>query len=189
MIIDGNGFLKCARFGVDNHPPGCQPTNSTTQAKYLGVQQTVEECAQACAAFRYRDVFPCRSYTFFLTTYGNTSKQKGWRSLCYGRIDDVFFGATRPGDGAVTSGINLVPDCTTAMQCELNGRCSAQGKCECAQGWTGRFCQTLDLRPARLGNGYHRLNTSSWGGSIIPPDVSGLDKYQLIVAEFEKGCG
>lgn len=27
------------------------------------------------------------------------------------------------------------------------------------------------------------------GGSIIPPELSGLDKYQLIVAEFDKNCG
>jgi hypothetical protein len=43
----------------------------------------------------------------------------------------------------------------------MNGKCVA-GKCVCAQGWAGRFCQTLELMPAKRGAGYHRTNTTSW---------------------------
>jgi hypothetical protein len=70
----------------------------------------------------------------------------------------------------------------------MNGKC-AEGKCVCGQGWTGRFCQTLDLLPAKRGAGYHPNNVSSWGGSIIPPSASKLEDYQLIVAEFDLHCG
>lgn len=81
-----------------------------------------------------------------------------------------------------------VPDCTSAHHCEMNGQCMNL-KCECSQGWTGTFCQTLLLQPAKRGAGYHRTNYTSWGGAIIPPEVSGLEKYQLVVAEFDLHCG
>lgn len=192
MFTHGDGFLMCAMGGVVNTPKGCEPTNSTTQAKFLGKGfVSAEQCSAACVRFTYRGVFPCRSWTFFHANYGNSTEARRWAGLCYARIDDVWAGGngTRPADGAVTSGLRRdVPDCYSAMQCELNGRC-VHGKCACAQGWKGRFCQTLDLAPARRGNGYHRENTTSWGGSIIPPEVSGLKRYQLIVSEFDLHCG
>ena len=195
MFTHGDGFLMCAMGGVANTPKGCEPTNSTTQAKFLGGADgefaSADECAVACAAFTYRGVFPCRSWTWFHADYGNTTKARGWAGLCYARIDDAWAGGggARVADGAVTSGLRRdVPDCFTNMQCELNGRC-IDGVCACSQGWKGRFCQTLDLAPARRGNGYHRKNTSSWGGSIVAPEVSGLDRYQLILSEFDLRCG
>ena len=189
MFTHGDGFLMCAMGNVGNQPQGCQPTNSTTQAKFLGKMESVDACASACSAFVYRGVFPCRSFTFFHSTFGNSSKGKGWRRLCYARIDDVWANSTHPGDADVTSGLRMdLLDCESAHQCEMNGKCVA-GKCMCAQGWRGRFCQTLELMPAKRGNGYHRANTTSWGGSIVSPEQSGLDKYQLIVAEFALNCG
>lgn len=189
MFTYGNGFLECAMGGLRNHPPGCMPTNSTTQAKFLGKINSSEKCAHACFTFTYRGIFPCRSYTYFHSNYGNTSKQKGWRNLCYARIDNTWIGEKNFSDGNVTSGLRTdLPDCFTAMQCELNGKC-INSKCICSQGWRGRFCQTLDLLPAKRGNGYHRKNMTSWGGSIIAPEISGLSRYQLIVAEFDLHCG
>ncbi len=190
MFTHGNGFLECGMGGRMNPVKGCEPTNSTTQAKFLGTMNSVDGCIAACRGYRYRGVFPCRSFVYFHHDYGNSSTS-GWRSLCYARIDDAWLGGAGPvpSDGAVTSGLLTdVPDCETADQCERNGQC-IMGKCACAQGWTGRFCQTLALLPARKGSGYHRENTASWGGSIIPPDVSGLDKYQMFAAEFDLHCG
>ena len=190
MFTHGNGFLMCAMGGVVNTPKGCEPTNSTTQAKFLGRAPSADACARVCAGFTYRGVFPCRSWTWFHADYGNATAAAGWAGLCYARIDDSWGGpAARPADGAVTSGLRTdLPDCTSAMQCELNGRCVG-GRCACAQGWRGRFCQTLHLLPAKRGAGYHRPNTTSWGGSIVAPSTSGLARYQLIVSEFDLHCG
>jgi hypothetical protein len=162
MFTHGNGFLSCGMGNVANQPPGCHPKNSTTQAKFLGKMDSAAACAQACAAFSYRGVFPCRSYTYFWATYGNSTKEEGWRQLCYGRVDDAWPGVAHQDDGNVTSGLRTdLADCETPHQCEMNGKCVA-GKCACAQGWAGRFCQTLELMPAKRGAGYHRTNTTSW---------------------------
>lgn len=125
MFTHGNGFLACGMGGHFNSPKGCEPTNSTTQAKFLGKMDSASACSAACSTFAYRGVFPCRSFTFFEANYGSNKTAAGWRRLCYGRIDNVWRGKgspTPPNDGAVTSGLMTVhASFIHFVHCKLEG--------------------------------------------------------------------
>ncbi|TWU74319.1 hypothetical protein ED733_005858 [Metarhizium rileyi] len=80
--------------------------------------------------------------------------------------------------------------CTGDEDCSLNGVCSLDGACQCDPGWKGDDCGVLDLRPAKINNGYDQTarGTSSWCNSIVK-DPNEYDLYHLFVSEFSHGCG
>ncbi len=59
--------------------------------------------------------------------------------------------------------------CATDMDCQLNGRCTVGGNCECYPGWSGLSCSHLNLGPTRrVWPPHNQVGlTNSWGGSII----------------------
>jgi hypothetical protein len=128
-------------------------TANTSSVKFLGRSATIGECEALCESYMYRGL-PCRSVTFFALNY----PRENFRRNCYGRVDTVAEFSVE--DGAVSSVIDQ-NDCEDARQCELNGQC-VDGLCRCEPGWRGKFCEVLDLRPAKNQNGYKRLNYSSW---------------------------
>ena len=82
--------------------------------------------------------------------------------------------------------------CSTDSDCNLNGRCGADGACACLAAWGGPACATLQLLPTTRISGLHaplaRDNaTSSWGGSVAFDAASG--RWQMFAAEMAGGCG
>ena len=47
--------------------------------------------------------------------------------------------------------------CTADGDCQLNGLCTAGG-CVCDAAWKGANCSTLNLQPAKFGNGFGRCH-------------------------------
>jgi len=89
--------------------------------------------------------------------------------------------------GIPTSKLN--GECSTELDCQLNGICS-DGKCVCDAAWSGSpNCSKLALLAAKFRNGYGYLNssTSSWGGGVIYDAESAT--YVMQVDEMNMGCG
>ena len=147
----------------------------------LGEAPSAAVCEQkALGAGQYK------SFVYFEV---GTAAGPRWERLCYGRTDRAFNPYPQPG---TVSGF-AVTVCRSEDDCELNGRCEA-GRCRCDSGWKGDSCGQLDLLPAKAmpDNGYNRLHEkpagySSWGGSIIRDDESGL--FHMFAAEMDKSCG
>ena len=157
------------------------PNATSTQVKFLGLSPSAAECRARCAAFRYR-AQPCRSWTH----WGASAADARMRRQCFGRIDDVW-APRRDQDGAIMSGSLGLPDCQSAVECELNGDCTG-GRCRCNQGWRGPHCSTLDLAPVdREKFGYSPPNVSSWGASIAKEETG--RSYHMFVNHMSESCG
>ena len=84
--------------------------------------------------------------------------------------------------------------CESDADCSYNGRCGG-GQCACAPQWTGPACATLALLPASRTAGFHSphntdqadVNTSSWGGSILRDEATGI--WHMYSAEMIQHCG
>ena len=156
------------------------PTANTSSVKFLGVVASTGECETRCRGYAYRESLPCRAFTHF----GQKYSRPQFRGNCYARVDNVL--NRHAVENGVTSATLGLGDCSTDMQCELNGQC-ADGKCHCHPGWAGQFCERLDLQPAKPANGYRRANYSSWGGSLLFDEKRG--KWLMFVAEMAAHCG
>jgi hypothetical protein len=78
------------------------------------------------------------------------------------------------------------------FNCSYNGHISAGGSsCTCAPSWRGRYCQSLNLGPARNGSGLDQLHappyTSTWGGSVVYDHETKL--YHMYASEITGHCG
>ncbi|KID70281.1 uncharacterized protein G6M90_00g085080 [Metarhizium brunneum] len=80
--------------------------------------------------------------------------------------------------------------CTDDEDCSLNGVCGRDTACRCDDGWIGDDCGILDVRPAKLDNGYNQTakGTSSWCNSIVKDPLE-RNLHHLFVSEFSHGCG
>ena len=85
--------------------------------------------------------------------------------------------------------------CAADADCALNGVCDG-GQCACDAAWEtaagARFgCSTLALLPASRTSGLHSLdggrNTSSWGGSVLLDEATGL--WHMFASELTAHCG
>jgi hypothetical protein len=85
--------------------------------------------------------------------------------------------------------------CSSGSDCALNGVC-AGGLCVCDAAWEtaagARYgCSTLSLLPAVRGTGLHSLdggrNTSSWGGTVLQDEATGL--WHMWASELTAHCG
>jgi hypothetical protein len=75
--------------------------------------------------------------------------------------------------------------CGRDEDCNLNGVCSADGRCVCAPEWTGVTCGQLNLLPAHLDAGYDEAGNSSWGGSIVEHNGT----WHMFAARMVSHCG
>lgn len=84
----------------------------------------------------------------------------------------------------------LPTDPPSSFNCSFNGACRVDGTCQCQTGWTGRYCQTLDLDVATNHSGLKLLgvyNTSTWGGSVLYDHKDG--RYHMFASELSHHCG
>jgi len=82
--------------------------------------------------------------------------------------------------------------CTNDEDCSFNGFCAGNGACKCDAAWTGEKCEWINFAPAMRGSGLHTIevdgfNTSSWGGSILYDNSTGM--YHMWAAEMVNHCG
>jgi len=86
--------------------------------------------------------------------------------------------------------LRMAAGCWYDADCNWNGKCVDTDHCECRPGWTGDFCDVLDLRPTNPKAGYQYFvdgqNVSSWGGSVVYGN-DGL--YHMYAAEMSGFCG
>lgn len=77
--------------------------------------------------------------------------------------------------------------CRTAHDCAFAGEC-VSGRCVCNAHWSGANCTVLNVQPAAVGaGGLHRINSSSWGGSVVwDPDAR---VWRMFFADMELHCG
>ncbi len=102
--------------------------------------------------------------------------------------------------------------CSGPLDCQLNGVCTAAGKCECGAAWTGGNCSRLNLLPATKGAGFYTADSSwsSWcdavhtttclcgcslrpwicylRGNMVSRDP-GSGKYYMAADEMANHCG
>jgi hypothetical protein len=86
-------------------------------------------------------------------------------------------------------------DCMDDQSCSFNGICvrrpSYGSYCQCDPGWTGVYCESLDLAPVHNGSGLQDLltseNRSTWGGSVLFHPQDGL--YHMWLSEITHRCG
>ena len=85
--------------------------------------------------------------------------------------------------------------CTTSADCALNGICLSS-TCACDPAWDSvdgarLGCSALALQPAVRGAGLHTVdggrNTSSWGGSVLQDEATGL--WHMFASEITEHCG
>jgi len=96
-------------------------------------------------------------------------------------------------DKAVVEGggteLAVAPVCTSDEDCQLNGICSAAGKCDCDAMWEGANCESIALTgPGSFAYGGTQSNITSWGGG--PPVFDPRKKeWVLFVTEIANHCG
>ena len=90
------------------------------------------------------------------------------------------------GDGTELA---VAPVCTSDEDCQLNGICSAAGKCDCDAMWEGEHCESIALTgPGSFAYGGTQSNITSWGGG--PPVFDPRKKeWVLFVTEIANHCG
>jgi hypothetical protein len=75
-------------------------------------------------------------------------------------------------DAATTAA--AMRSCASNHDCQLNGKCSAAGVCQCDPAWTGDQCHRLALLPANPDSGLQDPILSSWGGSVLQNHTDGV---------------
>lgn len=82
------------------------------------------------------------------------------------------------------------------FSCSYNGVCkireaTSKSYCNCDPGWTGIYCEALDLLPVINGSGLQDLltmeDTSTWGGSVVYNPQDKL--YHMWYSEITHHCG
>jgi hypothetical protein len=115
------------------------PSSSRAIGKWtvpLGHSTSLQACAELCIAWDGSHTptpaatTRCRSFTRYADDYSVNASLAG---QCTGRIDSAWVPLHVV---AVDSGAVLWP-CDDAMDCSLNGKCSANKTCACSTGWTG----------------------------------------------------
>ena len=70
--------------------------------------------------------------------------------------------------GVKTDDRSAVTVCSSALDCSLNGACSASGVCDCEKPWHGPQCELMMFKPVVFPQGYGMApNLTTWGGGAI----------------------
>ena len=172
------------------------PAYSNT-VKDVGSFSSAKACQHACVGYRNPDVratdvsgwLRCQSFTFVAET-----------GKCIVVVDPEEWSPTKD-KGAVAGRLTWPPrQCEAADDCSYNGECVARRHgggsigsrlCRCRAGWGGDRCQTLALVPGSRAAGLRSVdggqNTSSWGGSVLLDNTTGL--LHMWASEIEGHCG
>eukprot|EP01084_Bolivina_argentea_P042317 78042_1 len=156
----------------------------STNSKYithLGKKNNTNDCINACINLGPN----CLSYTYYTSSYTN----KQFTNECYARLGYILW-IPQPSNN-VNCG-RIIYNCQSDTDCSLNGVCNHVTKnCTCNIGWKGYRCGVLDLLPANKSSGYNRINTTSWGGTVVidDNDTNENTKYHMFVSEIANHCG
>ena len=153
--------------------------------KELGNVTSANVCEKLCVAYVNAAVSPvsgwtrCEAFTWLAHS-----------GRCVAMVDAGEW-APHPAAGATTGRLAWPPaPCGSDRDCSLNGACVAR-RCVCDAAWRGDRCSTLALLPTRADAGLRAVdggvNTSSWGGSVLWDEASGL--YYMWASEMKAHCG
>ena len=161
--------------------------------KYLGQQETEQDCITACEGFAHNGV-TCKAWTYHTAALGGD-----WALGCYGSVTFLW---APTSEANVDSGKNArvtwpaqpVGQCADDAGCNYNGACdTVSGACRCEPQWKGPRCNQLNLLPARSdrplgyrGRDSNGTRVTSWGGSTVIGDDG---TYWMYAAEITHGCG
>jgi hypothetical protein len=185
--------------GMQNIPPPPSPLlwpnppAYTNTVKELPAAATAADCQQACVGYRNKDASNVSGWTrckiFTWLPPNSTSSTSGSRGRCVAVVD----GEWRPlaQDGAVSGRLTWASaPCRADSDCSYNGVCT-NNLCVCQRAWKDDRCQTLALLPTTRRAGLRATdggkNTSSWGGSVLLDNKTGL--MHMWASEMEAHCG
>ena len=176
----------------ENNIMGAIPNPSgTSKINLVGVFAAANACELAASkrknatswTYHHCDLPPAVSGNYSCHCYARTDGI--WAPVPQKLVDSGFIRPVAPTPGPTPF------ICADAMDCSLNGECSAAGTCNCDSGWRGTYCSILDLLPVdrakfglRLENG--TTPTSSWGGT---PVLGADGRYHLMAEVMANGCG
>ena len=79
-------------------------------------------------------------------------------------------------------------DCSRLGRCRQDPRGTGRRACACSPGWTGAYCEQLDLVAAAPGSGLDLLpanGTSTWGGAVVKANGA----WHMLYSELAGHCG
>lgn len=151
----------------------------------VGTMSTALECEQQATKLPTATSWTFHQCDFLPVKSGNYSCH------CYIRTDGIWAPKTQQkiDSGFIKASPSPTPApsvCVTSSDCQLNGDC-VSGTCVCIPAWKGNQCQLLNLLPALPNSGLQLASTSSWGGSILKDEDTGV--FHMFAAVFEHNCG
>lgn len=195
-LVDDNGACVTANSGVVTVAP-CAGTIS--QLWNWHADNTVESLLVAGNCFNANEGSTSTNTTIILYACGELRAAQLARRVALAANDIFVRQADRTilgqESGLCLSSVYVPPPpppppgtCTTALDCSLNGECTAS-RCACYPPWTGSLsCEALAFAPTPLQRGFPTpgKNETTWGGSIALDPVGGL--YHMFVAEMMNEC-
>ena len=132
--------------------------------RYVGGAASIAHCSEAAAAWRNATAPAerCRAACWRADTLDGL--EPAFAGACSCVADAEWFPA--PADGAASS--RLLWPCESSDDCAHNGECGFDGACACDVGWTGPYCERLDLDDVdESALGYRASDASSWGMPVL----------------------
>ena len=77
--------------------------------------------------------------------------------------------------------------CTSDYDCSLGGKCINNTYCKCDPTWRSYDCSVLNLLASKTSRAFYRPTESSWGGSVLYDNNTGL--YHMFVSDMSFHCG
>lgn len=204
LALRGDGTIRssdgafCVTGGGDFPAPltmqACAPGSAAQAFTREGSAYETTDSSGACVAWN------TATSTLIISLY--TCQSLAWNGAftpSSGRIYPNYTAPdsppTPPGTVCVTAApfppppVCPAPQCSSDIDCNLNGACGAGGACACYKPWGGATCGELRFLPIAAPastNGFPGAspNETTWGGNA----VYFQGQFHLFVAEMVNGC-